>query len=153
MQSIRGGMVQVADLLRSNCISWSPQAKSPRRRFQPPKDEKRSFESRRKHETSGECPELSNFSCRKVLAIERSGPLRAEISCRARSAHRRWTTTRAEPLTREECNAFFRIKADQKGRGFEHNSNKPPVPDGIFSSRENSLIPPLSAGSGTSERG
>ena len=29
----RNRMVQVVDLLRSNCISWSPQAKSLRRRF------------------------------------------------------------------------------------------------------------------------
>ena len=133
MQSIRGigkagtmskapnCMVQVADLLRSNGIRWSPQAKSPRRRFHPRKDEKRSFESRRKHETSGECPELSNFSNRKVLASERFGPLRAGSSCSARPAHRRWTTTRTKPLTREECVAFFRIKANLKGRGIEPN--------------------------------
>ena len=119
---VQSCMVQVADLLRSNGIRWSPQAKSPRRRFQPRKDEKRSFESRRKHETSGECPELSNFSNRKVLASERVGPLfLVGISYKAQPAHRRWTTTRAKPLTREECLAFFRIKADLKGRGIEAN--------------------------------
>ncbi len=118
-------MVQVADLLRSNGIRWSPQAKSPRRHFQPRKDEKQSFESRRKHETSGECPELSNFSIEKVLASDRLGPLfLVGSSCSARPAHRRWITTRAEPLTREECVAFFRIKADRKDQGIETKSTK-----------------------------
>ena len=69
-------MVQVVDLLRSNCISWSPEAKSLRRRFHSLKDEKRSFESRRKCMTTGERPELSNFSEEKfspVSGLDRSG--------------------------------------------------------------------------------
>ena len=48
----------------------------PRRRFQPLRDEKRSFESRR-HSASplGITPELSNLM-HQVLATERIGPLR-----------------------------------------------------------------------------
>ena len=124
MTKVRNRMVQVVDLLQSNCISWSPEAKSLRRRFHPLKDEKRSFESRRKCVTTGERPELSNFLIGKVLASERFGLLRAEISRYARPAVRRWTTTRAKPMTQEECSHIFPLQNRPEGRGMKPKKNQ-----------------------------
>ena len=65
----------------------SPHVLSPRRRFQPLTDEKRSFESRRDNASpQGISPELSNL-IHQVLPIERIGPLRRGISCYARPTY------------------------------------------------------------------
>ena len=79
MTKARNCMVQVVDLLRSNCVSWPPEAKFPWRRFHPLKDGKRSFESRWKCVTSEKRPALSNFSKGKILASERLGLFRVEM--------------------------------------------------------------------------
>ncbi len=64
----------------------SPHVLFPRQRFQPLTDEERSSESRRDSASpQGIPPELSNL-IDQVLAIERIGPLRREISCYARPA-------------------------------------------------------------------
>ena len=65
----------------------SPHVLSPRRRFQPLRDEERSSESRRDSASpQGISPELSNL-INQVLAIERIGPLRRGISCYARPTY------------------------------------------------------------------
>ncbi|HCG50455.1 MAG TPA: hypothetical protein DE060_14770 [Lentisphaeria bacterium] len=94
MTKNRNHMMQTVDLLRSNCISLPLEAKSLRRRH-PQKDRKRSFESRRKCVTTGE--------------------RRTEISRVARSAVRRWPTTRAESLTREECASILPLQNRPEG--------------------------------------
>jgi hypothetical protein len=87
------------------------------------KDGKRSFESRRKHETSGECPELSNFSNRKVLASERFGPLtgREFVLCTSASA---LVHDKGKALDPRRMRCILPYQSRPKERGIKPKWNK-----------------------------